>query len=237
MEKHFAILGVAIAAGLVFAALGTLSFNASAQQGQTGNTNNNDSPSYLYKLNQKYHDYNDGVLKVRAGGGGPVAPLTWFFPKNANIKVGETVVWYNPTGVGEPHTVTFTFGGEIPALDAPFIVRNGTEFTPLPPNANAEPVIIPGEGGSKVVVAANARSYNPTVIDADGKVTYLPPNGNYTIIGTEKYVSSGFLWPHGQAPPGLPPTETFSVTFAKEGSYDYLCILHPWMSGQINVTK
>ncbi|WP_148681141.1 hypothetical protein [Candidatus Nitrososphaera gargensis] len=72
---------------------------------------------------------------------------------------------------------------------------------------------IPSENGSNIVVAANARSWNPTIIDADGKVIYLPPNGNYTITGTEKYVNSGFLRPHSQAPPGLPPTETFSVTF------------------------
>lgn len=66
---------------------------------------------------------------------------------------------------------------------------------------------------------------------------YMPPNGNYTITGMDKYVNSGFLWPQGQSPPGLPPTETFSVTFASEGTYEYICILHPWMTGQVNVTE
>jgi plastocyanin len=234
MEKRFVIAGIALAAGLIFAALGTLSFSATAQQDQAGS----ESPAYLYKLNQKYDgDYDDGVLTVRVGAGGAVAPLTWFFPKNANIKVGETVEWYNPTSVAEPHTVTFTFGDEVPAIDAPFIVSNTTEFAPLVPGSNVEPFSIPGENGTNIVVAANARSWNPTVIDADGNVTYLPPNGNYTITGTEQYVSSGFLWPQGQAPPGLPPIEKFSVTFANEGTYDYICILHPWMAGQVNVTE
>jgi len=234
MEIRFAVLGIALAAGLVLAVVGTLSFSATAQQDQAAGDG---SPSYLYKLNQKYNDYSDGVLKVRTGVGGPVAPLTWFFPRDADIKVGETVVWHNPTSVAEPHTVTFTFGGELPPVDAPFIVSNATEFAPAMPGANAEPLTIPGEGGMNVVVAANARSWNPTVIGADGQVTYLPPNGNYTITGTEQYVSSGFLWPQGQAPPGLPPTETFSLTFASEGTYDYICILHPWMAGQVNVTE
>ena len=32
-------------------------------------------------------------------------------------------------------------------------------------------------------------------------------------------------------------TLPFSTTFAKDGSYNYMCIPHPWMTGQINVTK
>ena len=232
MEKRFAILGIALAAGLALAVVG-FSFNAAAQQDQAADG----SPAYLYKLNQRYNDYEDGVLKVRAGVGGAVAPLTWFFPRDADIKVGETVEWYNPTTVAEPHTVTFTFGGQLPAIDAPFVVSNATEFAAAEPGANAEPMTIPGEGGMNVVVAANARSWSPTVIGEDGEVTYLPPNGNYTITGTEQYVNSGFLWPQGQVPPGLPPTESFSVTFASAGTYDYICILHPWMTGQVNVTE
>jgi Copper binding proteins, plastocyanin/azurin family len=29
---------------------------------------------------------------------------------------------------------------------------------------------------------------------------------------------------------------TFSVKFEKQGTYDYLCILHPWMTGTVVVT-
>jgi len=96
---------------------------------------------------------------------------------------------------------------------------------------------MPGENGSNVVVAANARAWLGAAIDANGNVTHLPPNGNYTITGTEQYVSSGVLWPEGRVPTGLPPSETFSVTFANEGTYNYLCILHPWMAGKVNVTE
>ena len=46
------------------------------------------------------------------------------------------------------------------------------------------------------VIANNARAYNPTVIDStDKNVTYLSPNANYTMDGTQSYVNSGWIWP------------------------------------------
>ena len=42
----------------------------------------------------------------------------------------------------------------------------------------------------------------------------LPPNSNYSIDGTERYVNSGWLWPPGLAPPG-PPLTNFTITFEK----------------------
>lgn len=234
MENRIAILGIALAAGLALAAAGAVSFSATAQQDQA---DSNQTPAYLYKLNQKYQDYENGVLKVKAGVGGAVAPLTWFFPRDGDIKAGETVTWYNPTSVAEPHTVTFTFEGELPTIDGPFIVSDAAEFTALPPGANAEPLSFPGENGTKVVVASNARAWSPTAIDAEGNVTYFPPNANITLTGTEQYVNSGFIWPAGLTPPGLPQIESFSVTFENEGTYDYICAIHPWMTGRINVTE
>lgn len=92
-----------------------------------------------------------------------------------------------------------------PAFVAPFQVPNSTEFQSLDPNSNAEPLIVPAPGESpqtKNVVTVNARAFIPVVLDSSGKnVTYLPPNSNYTMDGTESYVNSGWLWPEGQAPP------------------------------------
>jgi hypothetical protein len=59
-------------------------------------------------------------------------------------------------------------------------------------DSNAEPLAFPGKNGTNVVVAGNSRSWNPTVIDANGEVMYLPPNADYTITGTVQYVHSGF---------------------------------------------
>lgn len=60
---------------------------------------------------------------------------------------------------------------------------------------------------------------------------FMNPNPNYSMKGTEKYVNSGWFLPKGQeqAYPGT--GNTFTVTFEKPGTYDYICILHPWMSG------
>ncbi|AIF82395.1 hypothetical protein NTE_00313 [Candidatus Nitrososphaera evergladensis SR1] len=203
----------------------------------TGNQQNDERPSVQYQLNKKYHDYKDGVSTVRAGAGGHVAPLTIFFPNHAEVKVGEKVAFINPTRVSEPHTVTFMFDNSTFAdFAAPFVIDNSTSIRSAVPNANAEPVVMPGQqNGTKVIVALNNRSFMPTVIDSSGKVTYLPPNGNYTITGTEKYVNSGWIWPKGMSPPGLPPIDSFQVTFSKAGTYSYYCQVHPWMAGDVVV--
>lgn len=215
---------------LAVSILASQALTAGAQQSEQ-----DDRPSWIYKLNKKYSEYEDGTLKVRAGAGGGVAPLTWFFPKDAEIKVGETVVWYNPTSVGEPHTVTFMKDPDaFPPLDVPYVISNSSALVPLDPTINADPTLIPGPGNQTVAVIANARAYSPVAI-TNGEAQYLPPNANYTMTGDESYVNSGLIWPEGQVPPGLPEITSFSVKFEKAGTYDYLCILHPWMAGRITV--
>ena len=186
--------------------------------------------------NRKFVDYEDGVFKVRAGAGGPTAPLTAFFPQTANIKVGESVVWYNPSNVGEPHTVTFVLDeSQWASFEAAFIAKNVEGFEPLMPGQNAEAITFPGPEEEIVIVALNARSVSPTVVSSDGEATYLQPNGSYDFDGTEKYVNSGFIWPEGMIPEGLPEITTFSVKFDEAGTYDYICALHPWMTGKVVV--
>jgi plastocyanin len=263
MANHFVLLGAIVAAGLLFAiAAITLSIPLGAAQpsgnnansgtsvnGEQGNgtgkgmmmTNNNgnndQSPSYYYRIENKYHEYKDGQFIVRAGGGGAAAPLTWFFPRHAEIKVGETVMWINPTKVGEPHTVTFMTDPNLHAdFAGPFILSSANAtLTSAIPNANAEAVITPGPNGTNIVVAANKRSMTPTVIDFIRNVTELPPNANYAMVGTEKYVNSGWIWPHGQVPSGFPPIDSFSIKFTRAGTYNYMCEIHPWMTGEVIV--
>ena len=115
---------------------------------------------------------------------------------------------------------------------------NSTEFQPLDPKSNSEPVFAPPQPGetTKTVVTVNARAYLPVVLDSSGKkVTNLPPNSNYTMDGTESYVNSGWLWPEGQAPPGSPAISKFTVKFENPGTYPYLCNVHPWMTGSVIV--
>jgi plastocyanin len=179
--------------------------------------------------------------RVAAGGNGS----SWdtFFPQRIQIGAGETVTWYNPSPVAEPHTTTLlTNSSYLPPLAAPFDIPNDTRIVSKNPNPNVEPIILSpissvNTDGNKTVIMDNARAYLPVVIDSTGiKATYLELNGNYTMSGTETYVNSGVMWPEGQTPPGAPPIEEFTVTFETPGTYSYTCLIHPWMTGQVDVS-
>jgi plastocyanin len=180
-----------------------------------------------------------GIKVVQAGGGNATISFSRFLPKDVQINVDESVTWYNPTKVSEPHTVTFVMDSKyMTDILAPFAVSNSTQFIPLPPGANSEAVVIPngnGTNGTNVIAALDARGFYPVVIDSTDNVTYLNSNALYVIDGTEKYINSGVLLPAGQIPPGIPPITTFTATFKKAGTYDYICIFHPWMTGRIIV--
>jgi plastocyanin len=176
------------------------------------------------------------VAKVQAGGGDTSAPLTTFSPQQVQIRVGDRVSWYNPSIVGEPHTVSFVFDNKSMAqFVGPFGVSSSTQFMPLPPGSNNQPLVLPGKNGMNTLISLNARAYNPVAIDSSGNVKTLNPNANYTLSGTEKYVNSGFILPkgHDQNFPGS--SNTFTVTFRKAGTFNYLCIVHPWMIGKVMV--
>jgi plastocyanin len=178
----------------------------------------------------------DDSLNVVSGGGNGNAPLTGFFPKDIQINVGQSVIWTNPTTVGEPHTVTFVFDNSTRSgVVSPLSVSNTTKFTPLPPGSNNAPIISPDKNGSNTIIALNARTFNPTVIDSSGNVKSLSPNAHYTMTGTEKYVNSGWFLPKGYEHQFPGSGNTFTVTFEKPGTYKYLCIVHPWMTGSVTV--
>jgi plastocyanin len=179
-------------------------------------------------------------VRVVAGGGNATMPGTVFVPQRVEIKAGESVTWYNPTQVAEPHTVTFVFDNNtMTGVVSPLSVSNTTKFMALPPGSNNEAILLPSKNssssGMNTIIALNARSFNPVAIDFQGNVKSIKPNANYSMLGTEKYVNSGWFLPNGlqQEYPGS--GNTFTVRFEKPGTYDYLCILHPWMTGSVIV--
>jgi plastocyanin len=180
------------------------------------------------------------ATKVAAGGGNATAPWTIFVPQRIEVKVGESVTWHNPTqNVGEPHTVTFVLDNSTMArVVSPLGVSSTTKFNALPPGSNNEPVLLPDTtgGGMNTILAVNARTFQPTIIDSQGNVTFMKPNSNYSMTGSEKYINSGWFLPNGLEDEYPGSGNAFTVKFERQGSYDYLCILHPWMTGTVNVT-
>ena len=196
--------------------------------------------------------YAQEVKEVQAGIGVGNAAIILFSPQQVQIKAGQSVTWYNPTPVPEPHTVTFVLNNNdnksyAADLIAPFTISNtntttnSTQIMPLIPNSNSEPLMTPD---NNAIIAVNKRAYNPVVVTEDsattggrgGKnVTYMKQNANYSMSGTEDYVNSGWLLPKGQESLYPGSGNTFTMTFQKAGTYDYLCIIHPYMAGRVVV--
>jgi plastocyanin len=174
-------------------------------------------------------------ITVHAGGGNSIAPLTVFVPQQIEVSVGQSITWDNPSTVAEPHTATFVLDNKTATnIVSPFSVPNSTQFASIPPNSNNEPLRPPNQ--NNVVIAVNARSYIPTVIDSQGSVKqFAPPSASYTMTGTEKYINSGWLVPKGQEQAFPGASTSFTVTFQKAGTYHYICQLHPWMTGSVLV--
>jgi len=175
-------------------------------------------------------------VKIQAGGGNSTLPYTIFNPQSVQVKQGQSVMWYNPSKVGEPHTVTFALDNKTkPDLSATFAVRNSSSFVPMPPNSTSEPVIIPNSQNPSIsmILGSNAIASNPVVIASAGNVTHLSHNAAYSVKGNEKLVNSGFLFPKGMGPPN--GSTAFTLTFERAGTYNYYCILHPWQKGKVIV--
>ena len=186
------------------------------------------------------------VKEVQAGIGVVNAAINLFLPQQVQIKAGQSITWYNPTPVPEPHTVTFVLNNNNKSyaadLIAPFTISsitttNSTQIMPLIPNSNSEPLMTPD---NNAIIAINKRAYNPVVVIEDSttgvkNVTYMKQNANYSMSGTEDYVNSGWLLPKGQENVYPGSGNTFTMTFQKAGTYDYLCIIHPYMTGRVIV--
>jgi plastocyanin len=174
-------------------------------------------------------------IKVHAGGGTSTDMLAVFVPQLIQVSVGQSITWDNPSAVAEPHTATFVLDNKTATgIVSPFAVPNSTQLTAIPPNSNSEPFGPPSQ--NNVVIAVNARSYIPTVIDSQESVKHFaPPNAAYTMTGSEKYVNSGWLVPKGQEQFYPGSSTSFTVTFQKAGTYSYICQIHPWMRGSVVV--
>jgi plastocyanin len=106
----------------------------------------------------------------------------------------------------------------------------------VPPLVPAEPHTVTFVFDNKTMilgfVASNERVFNPAIIDSNDITKIYPPNASLMISGNEKYVNSGWLFPKDIVPGS---SSTFGASFQKAGTYNYLCLLHPWMVGKVIV--
>jgi hypothetical protein len=77
-------------------------------------------------------------------------------------------------------TVTFLLDNKTPInIVSSFSLPNSIQFAAMPSNSNNEPLRVPGQ--NNVVIAVNARSFVPTVIDSQGGIMHFALNVGYTM--------------------------------------------------------
>lgn len=148
------------------------------------------------------------ILEVLVGAGRDTISISAFFPKNVRLRVGDTITWNNNTD--DTHNVMFVSGEELPE----FNVRVGGSSANLVIGA-------PGDLTPQVIV-------NPVVANSTREAN--APIETYSGHG---YFNSGiFTRPFG---PDNANIETYSLAFDTPGVYEYLCLIHPFMMGTVEV--
>ena len=153
----------------------------------------------------------DGTSRymVAAGMGTPEAEVLEFFPRNLQIKKGDTVSWVSTRF----HAVVFAgddgppifYETERRARGTPYIVANSC-------------VLFPSDQAPD-----DAFPDNPCTPPPEG-----PPSHEYDGTG---FRSSGLIG-YGQRPGGL----GYSLTFTEAGTFSYSCPIHRGMVGRVTVS-
>jgi len=117
----------------------------------------------------------------------------------------------------------------IKSLEHPTIIdyeNLGESATPETKGVQTNSVSIVKDSWSPKVV----ESYSPTSIEITPGTTVTWTNNDamiHTVTDVKKSFDSEFI----------PEGGTWQYTFEKSGQYDYLCTLHPWMKGIVNVVE
>ena len=173
-------------------------------------------------------------------------------PDAAVVPQGHVIEWTNADSL--PHTVTssadvgdtFDSGmigaGEVYSLDTSdlevgeyeyFCVVHPWMVATFTIEAAAEPtkVLIPS---GAAIPADDQLYYDPTVLDISVGTTVIWDNVDNTMHTASSGTPEGGL--DGAFDSDIMSAgDTFEFTFNDAGSYDYYCILHPWMVGTVNV--
>jgi plastocyanin len=153
----------------------------------------------------------DGTTRymVAAGMGTPEAEVLEFFPRNLNVKKGDTVTWvstrFHAVVFGDDDGVPVFYQTEPRIRSTPYIVANPCVLFPSDQT--------PGDSFPD----------NPCVPPPEG-----PPSPEYDGTG---FRSSGLIG-YGQRPGGL----GYTLTFTEAGTFTYSCPVHRGMVGRVTVS-
>jgi plastocyanin len=149
----------------------------------------------------------DGIprnVSVQAGAGQDTVDLLAFLPEKVRIRVGDTVTWRFE---GDLHTVSFTTGTKPAGLVIPSSQAAPGEVIPR--------VFLPVPGAPPGV-----NMMKPALVFPTRKAAQ--PVEKYNGTG---FVNSGMM-SNATLFPGIPPIQTFSLTFDTPGTFQYVCLLH-----------
>jgi plastocyanin len=136
------------------------------------------------------------------------AGINEFIPNSITAKVGQKVSWT----IFGPHTITFgstiTPGGFIVVSPDGSVHLNPQAMGPAGgPGAPSPPSGPPPSGPPSVVKTFDGGKYDGTGVKSTGFVGSFPP----ALLG-------------------------WTLTFTKAGTYPYVCLIHPGMTGNVQVT-
>ena len=146
---------------------------------------------------------------VAAGMGTPEAEVLEFFPRNLNIKKGDTVTWVSTRF----HAVVFGDDGGVPVFYQTERRVRGTPYIVANPC-----VIFPSDQ-----TPGDSFPDNPCTPPPEGL-----PSHEYDGTG---FRSSGLIG-YGQRPGGL----GYTLTFTEAGTFSYSCPIHRGMVGRVTVS-
>jgi plastocyanin len=138
-----------------------------------------------------------------------------FSPGPLSVKSGDVVTWQNTITAPDPHTISIVPAALVPTSVAEVFMCGG-------PGTACEPILkchFPGGPGSP-------GQPPPVIVPTCGNAT----NGQLAAVG------DSFLIP----PPGVGPaslqTVRAKITAPPGSVLHYICVIHPWMQGEIDVS-
>lgn len=182
-------------------------------------------------------------FNVLAGSGQDTTAINAFFPSTIRISVGDTITW--TLNSDEVHTATFLGGEEPPPLVAPVPGRAGQSMLPqefvFPSVGGAQP---PGAAVSPTPTRTGTPAATPTgtprAATPTATVTVTPTGTPGAQTGAQAYDGTGLahsgVLANGEIL-GFPENTRFSLTFNRPGTYEYYCLIHPFMTGTVIVEE